>query len=108
MADSDPTPDRCSLAFSKLADVALALGAAPLTKWPGPWECSLPGGWGAKINGHDKKIDGVPPYSAMLTFNGWPAGCINPAGGVIITGSENAFIAACEQELQRLAGAPPS
>lgn len=96
-------PDRCSTAFSKLADVAIALGAAPLTKHYGNWVHDLPGGWHVEVNGAGQRRNGVPPYCAMLTFDGTPAGCICPAQGVFIAGCEDDFIAACQSELDRLA-----
>lgn len=68
----------------------------PLDIRPEVWD----DGGHVKLNGHAEMIDGVPPYSAMLTLNEWPAGCIDPAGGVMISpGGEDAFIAACEAAL---------
>lgn len=96
-----------SEAFTKLVKIGLTLGSrVPLKDHPGLWRHALPGGWEAAVNGHGEPIDGVPPYHARLTFNGWPAGIINPYGGIIAAGeaaNEDTFIAALDEELSRLA-----
>lgn len=43
-------------------------------------------GWAAMLNPTDAAIDGVEPFSAHLTWGGFPAGIIDPAGGVIAAG----------------------
>lgn len=45
------------------------------------------GKWVLRANGHRVKTDGVPPFSVMVEFNGWPAGIIDPGGAVIAAGS---------------------
>ena len=58
-----------------------------------------------KISGHaqaDRKIDDLPPFCFKITFNGWPAGLIDPRGGVIAAGTaanEDVFIRDIQTEL---------
>lgn len=52
-------------------------------------------GWGAKLNPTSDEIDGVGPCEIYVTWNGWPAGILDPSGGVIAAGeaaNEDAFI----------------
>ena len=91
-----------SLAFSALADMAIVLGAAPLTKYVGCWEHQIDAQWWVAVNGHPtptkcSKGPEVPAFCAYLEFNGWPAGELSPFGGVIAAGAianEDALIAA--------------
>jgi hypothetical protein len=95
-----------SVAFDKLAEVAIALGVPALDKHEGLWRHDLPGGWSVAVNGHEQDVDGVPPFHARLSLYGFPAGLINPREGIIVGGDgagEDAFIAALEAELARLA-----
>lgn len=44
----------------------------------------------------------LPPFSVYVEYNGWPAGIIDPAGGILAAGdaaNEDTFIAAIEAEL---------
>lgn len=95
-----------SEAFMLIADLADKDDAAPVNKHPGCWERAV-GKWHISVNGHReprKNAEGmeVPPFSAVLTFNGWPAGIIDPSGGVIAAGAvanEDTFIEALKTEL---------
>jgi hypothetical protein len=52
------------------------------------------GSWEIALNGET--------IQAALKFNGWPAGIIDPAGGIIAAGdaaNEDSFIAAIEADL---------
>jgi|GEM_PF-2935093 len=77
----------------------------------------LPGGiyqreigqhWRIVFNGsgetraEDARAPKLPPFAVYIEFNGWPAGIIDPSGGIIAAGdaaNEDAFIAAIEAEL---------
>lgn len=76
----------------------------------------LPGGvyrrkigdlWSIIFNGtaETRKPEGgpeLPPFSVYVEFNGWPAGIIDPAGGILAASeaaNEDTFIAAIEAEL---------
>lgn len=94
-----------SVAFDKLAQVAIALGVHPINKHEGLWRHDLPGNWSVDVNGHGVAVEGVPPWRAALWFNGAPVGLINPRESIFVWGgaNEDAFIAALDAELARLA-----
>lgn len=106
--------DRFSEAFAAVVDLALALGADPLHRHPGCWECRVDGSWHVAVNGHPDPRrsaagDEVRPFSAVVTFGGWPAAVLSPAGGVFVAGtaaSEGGFIAAVRARLAREKGVP--
>ena len=80
-----------SEAFLLLVDYCERQEAVPLNQWPGCWESQIDERWHVSINGHreamrDSLGGDVPPFSAAIQFNGWPAGIINPYGGVIAAG----------------------
>ena len=89
-----------------IADLAQHDGAAPMNKHEGCWVRRLDAQWVIAVNGHHEPKryeteDGpggeVPPFTCSVDFNGWPAGLIDPAGGVIAAGSIanlDAFMAA--------------
>lgn len=106
--------ERVSVAFDKLAQLAIKLGAHPLTKHPNGWAHKIDEHWFVHIAGSkDVKSAGgqntappvnVPAYHAYVEFNGWPAGFINPYGGVIAAGAaanEDSFIAAIDAALAK-------
>lgn len=92
-------------AFGAVAELCLALDAAPLTKYPACWEHQIDSQWWIACNGHDEKKKcsreaEVDPFSIYVEFNGWPAGIFNPFGGVIAAGAaanEDTFIAAVKK-----------
>lgn len=91
-------------AFAKIAKLGCALGVSDIYKLPGCWELQIDDQWWIAMNGHktptkDSHGFEVPPFHAAVEYNGWPAGIISPAGGIIAAGScanENTFIAALE------------
>lgn len=103
-----------AVAIMKLADLAIALDAAPLNKHKGCWEHDIDQRWSVYWNGHgepQKSSRGVqvPAFTCAVHYNGWPAGLINPYGGIIAAGeaaNENTFIAAIEAALARFADQP--
>ena len=98
-----------SEAFALIADLGIKLGAVPLAqKHAACWEHDVDAQWHIAVNGHrepKKSRDGmdVPPFTAAVSFNGWPAGLINPREGIIAAGAaanEDAFLAALKKALQ--------
>lgn len=103
-------------AFSKIAALADALGVRAIDTLHGCWEFQVDEQWWISLNGHKEKTKDshgaeVPPYHAVVEYNGWPAGIIGPANGIIAAGScanENSFIAALEAATEKARLAPQS
>lgn len=66
------------------------------------------GKWKILLNASDQEVEiregspKLPPLNVYVEFNGWPAGIINPYGGVIAAGecaNEDLFIEAAEDAL---------
>lgn len=101
--------EQISVAMLAIADLAITLGAAPMTKYEGCWEHQVDDNWWIAINGHgdDKKCSkgpNVKPYCCYVEFNGFPAGLLNPYGGAIAAGivaNEDAFISALQKAIER-------
>lgn len=94
-------PFAVSEAFDAIVGLALALGAAPLNRYPGAWEHQVDPTWKIAVNAHwePATVDGlvIPGFHAAIWYNGWPAGLLSPRGGVIAAGegaNEDSFIAA--------------
>lgn len=89
-----------TLAFALLADYGNRNGAAPLSKFEACWEKQIDDQWWIAMNGHlePKKCSHGPevkPFNCYVEFNGWPAGILDPFGGIIAAGdcaNEDAFI----------------
>lgn len=78
-----------SEAFSLIADLAIAVGAAPLNACAGCWEYRLGNRWLIAVNGHGSPVKcssgpEVPPYHAYVERGGWPGGLLAPDGGVML------------------------
>ena len=92
-------------AFLGLALLAEHDGVTEINKLPGCWHREFKP-WAIWMNAHTDTRKGgptgdieVPPFHCYVEFNGWPAGLINPRGGVIAAGAaanEDSFIAAIE------------
>lgn len=95
-----------NLAFLGCAALAKHDGIVPLPQ-DAIWERKIAGGhWVIKFNGTKETRKAgdadLRPYSVYVEWCGWPAGIIDPAGGIIATGAmanEDTFIAAIEAEL---------
>jgi len=91
-----------SEAFAAIAELALSLGASRICDLPGCWEHQIDAQWWVSVNGHrdpcrDSRGHDVPGFTAFLEYAGWPAGLIDPRGGVIAAGgaaNEGTFIEA--------------
>lgn len=96
-----PEPQVCE-AFARIADLAIHLGVTNINLLPGCWEHQIDAKWWIAMNGHKEPIktsegDIVHPFNAFIKYNGWPAGVVDPGGGVIAAGSganEDTFIEA--------------
>ena len=93
-------------AFGVLAELGIALDAAPLTKHAGCWECQIDKQWLIAVNGHKQPMRWrditVDPFHCYVEYNGWPAGIFTPYGGTIAAGegaNEDTFIAAMQTRL---------
>jgi hypothetical protein len=78
-----------SEAFSIIAELGYELGIRDISKREGCWEHAIDEQWWIALNGHpvDTKCSRgatVPRFTIYVEFNGFPAGIINPAGGVSI------------------------
>ena len=92
--------------FVAIAEFCLARGFKGLSKVPGCCEVQVDDRWFFAVNGHAepttcaKTGQPIPPFSAYVEFNGWPAGLLDPAGGIICAGelaNEDTFRAALHQ-----------
>jgi hypothetical protein len=109
MGDGGPAPI-CE-AFARLVDLMIVQGAPmPITKHEGAYECVIDANWKATFNGHPTEQKHghitIPAFTAVIDYNGWPAGLMNPYGGVIAAGecaNETTFIAAVNAQIDRLA-----
>lgn len=89
-------------AFAEIAALAERLGVSNIVAQPGCWEHQIDDRWWMAVNPHKEptacsKGADVPAMSAVLEFNGWPAGIIDPFGGIIAAGAaanEDTLIAA--------------
>jgi hypothetical protein len=98
--------------FEAIIEMCDRLGVQGIGSFPGCWEYEIDKHWWVAVNGHtepvkalsptDVKYDrpgtDVPPFTAYVEFNGWPAGLIDPTGGVLAAGAaanEATFIEAC-------------
>lgn len=80
-----------SEAFSLIAELACALGAAPINARVGCWEHRIGDTWLIAVNGHkepalcsagEMPVE-VPPFHAYIERNGWPGALLSPFGGVV-------------------------
>lgn len=96
-----------SVAFSLIADLAIARNLHPLNKHPDCCEIVVDEHWTLAMNGHREprkyKDVTVDPFTAYVEWCGWPAGVLLPTGGGwIAAGSaanEDALIAALKKAL---------
>jgi len=76
----------------------------PITKFDNCWERQIDDNWFIAFNGHKEnkltstKVE-VLGFTCYVEFNGFPAGIIDPSGGIIAAGeiaNEDTFIEAIE------------
>lgn len=90
-------PEGVSAVFAELCELAIRSGGKAICQLAGCWEVDFAGDrggrWFAALNGHGKPVAcsrgaEVPSYTWYLEWNGWPAGLVNAAGGMMAAGSE--------------------
>lgn len=109
MSDNKERQIQVTEAFGRLAELGSALGVR-LNLLPGTWRYQVDDQWHIEMNGHKEALPnkiGVPiePYQCHIEFNGWPAGVLDPFGGVIAAGecaNEDTFIEAIRKATIRI------
>ena len=103
--------NKVNVIFDLAAQIADKEGGVPLNKHNGCWVKKLDEHWTIAINGHGepKKYNNcdIPPYTMYVEFNGFPAGIVDPFGGVMATGelaNEDALIAILKSVLGEAEG----
>ena len=96
-----PIPEGFYLASRLAYNKAQAEGYANISEYPGiiSVEC---GKWKIEMHGSKEDIDDLPMATVRVTYNGWPAGFVNAAGGIIAAGAaanEDTFIEALKEAL---------
>ncbi len=89
--------------FSKVVDLAQALGVESINELDGCWTYQVSDKWLLKVNGHGREVDGVPAFHGYVEYNGWPAGVFSAQGGTIAGGAnanEDALIEALDQAIE--------
>lgn len=80
--------------FVAIAEYATRHGAQSIKDLPGCWEVQIDARWWIAVNGHDVPTpcsrggEPVPPWSAYIEFNGWPAGLISARDGGCLAAGE--------------------
>lgn len=69
-------------------EYAKFLGVKSISNLSGLWESKIDDQWTIKCNGHKETIDGVPGFSWLIEYNGWPAGILDIMGDGIICAGE--------------------
>lgn len=88
------TTDQISEAFLRIAERMTRVHGIPLPKRL----CEVGDkdkGWHAALNPTNAMLDDIPPFSAVVHWNGFPAGIIDPRGGILAAGelaNEGTFI----------------
>ncbi len=72
---------RYSEAFMLIAKLASALGIQSIKDLPGPWEHRVDEKFKIRLNGHAEEVDGIPPYNALIDYEGWPWAILSPVDG---------------------------
>lgn len=88
--------------FGEIINLCAALGAENINELQGCWEYQVDDQWFIALNGHSKPAKcsrggEVEPFGCYVEWNGWPAGTMNPFGGILAAGeaaNEASFIAA--------------
>ena len=92
-------------AFAEIAVLAQRLGVTEINKLPGCWEHQVDEQWWIAVNGRSEAVEcsrgfKIDPFDCYIEYNGWPAGSINPGGGIIAAGegaNEDTFIEALQK-----------
>jgi hypothetical protein len=97
-----------NLVWTGCCMLAMKDGVVPIASAPDGIYRRKVGEWQITINGTEKdkpETDShpkLPRFAVYVEFNGWPAGIIDPAGGLLAAGAaanEDTLIAAIEADL---------
>ena len=91
------------MVYAKILDYARHLEVEKINELDGLWEAEIDEKWTVKVNGHDFDVEKVPPFHALVEFNGWPAGIFGLDGGIFAAGeaaNEDSFIAAVDEAMK--------
>ena len=96
-----------SKAFALIMRLAEKDKVKAINKLDGCWERRIDDNWQISLNGHPHTVLNsrdmeVLGFSCLIEFNGFPAGMLDPAGGIIAAGqaaNEDTFIEAIERIL---------
>jgi hypothetical protein len=86
--------------FELIAKLAEKEGVSPIVNKI--WQYEVDEHWSFTVNGKNNTTDGIPPFNAMIVFNGFPAGIVGFDGGIIAAGeaaNEDTFIKAMQKKL---------
>lgn len=108
MSETFPIPQAMGL----LCDLCVAMKAEPVNQYEGCWEVAVDDNWWIALNGHKEAVKcsrgaSVPPFTAYVEWNGWPAGFIDPRGGALAAGeaaNEDTFCAAVKAAVVKAEG----
>jgi len=98
-----------SVAMDYIAQLAIALGVAPINTFEGCWEYQVDEQWWIACNAHPEpkgcsRGPKVPPFHTYIEYNGWPAGLMTPYGGTIAAGegaNEDTLVAALAAAVEK-------
>ena len=95
--------------FDAILEMCDRLGVRDIGSMDGFWTYVIDDHWWIAVNGHKVDVEAqspqhvnptpVPPFTAYVEFNGWPAGLIDPYGGTLAAGeiaNAETFMAACD------------
>lgn len=97
-----------SLAWTGCCALAKKDGVIPVSTAPNGVYDRRVGLWRVVFNGTGEAKDRaenhpeLPPFAVYVEYNGWPAGIIDPRGGILAAGmaaNEDSFIADIEADL---------
>jgi hypothetical protein len=95
--------------MTTIAELARTLGVHHINQLVGCWEMDVNEDWWFALNGHDDVVVcshgvKVQPYTAYVEWQGWPAGMVDPYGGMLAAAGESAnedtFLAALRQRIE--------
>lgn len=98
------------------ARYAESVGVSKINELPGAWVAFVDDNWTIAMNGHRESVavepegcmavDDLPPFTLAAWWNGWLAGMIDPAGGIIAAHPEGANEERLLAALDNAASAP--
>ena len=95
--------ERISEAFLLISRLAEKLGVSSIKDLPGTWDHAIDADWSFRLNGHETVFDGIPAFTAAISWRGTPYGMLDPYGGIMIGhdgGAEDSLIEALKKVLE--------